>query len=151
MAARFYHLTQSSVHDTLRMLAEKSLSAGWRVLVRGTDLEKLRMLDERLWLGPEDGFLPHGIAGSAHDVEQPVLITQSEEMPNGARAVVSVDGAEVTPEMVNNMERVFVLFDGQDGAAVSRARVQWKALTEAGCSAQYWAQEEGRWVMKAEK
>ncbi|MEM1101745.1 MAG: DNA polymerase III subunit chi, partial [Pseudomonadota bacterium] len=36
------------------------------------------------------------------------------------------------------------------GDAVARARVQWKALTGAGVAAQYWAQEDGRWTMKAE-
>ena len=31
------------------------------------------------------------------------------------------------------------------------ARVQWKTLTDAGCSAQYWSEESGRWEKKAEK
>jgi DNA polymerase-3 subunit chi len=43
-----------------------------------------------------------------------------------------------------------VIFDGHDGAAVQVARDQWKALTQAGCAAQYWAQDSGQWAMKAE-
>ncbi|MEM7720517.1 MAG: DNA polymerase III subunit chi, partial [Pseudomonadota bacterium] len=30
------------------------------------------------------------------------------------------------------------------------ARTQWRSLTEAGITAQYWAEEAGRWVKKAE-
>lgn len=49
------------------------------------------------------------------------------------------------------MERVCVLFDGNDDLALNRARGQWKALTDAGCAAQYWSEESGRWEKKAEK
>jgi hypothetical protein len=34
--------------------------------------------------------------------------------------------------------------------SVQVARGQWKALTQAGCAAQYWAQDSGQWAMKAE-
>jgi len=61
-----------------------------------------------------------------------------------------VDGAAVSPEEVQTMERVCVIFDGHDGAAVQVAREQWKTLTQAGCAAQYWSQESGRWEIKAE-
>jgi DNA polymerase-3 subunit chi len=60
---------------TLRALLEKSLAAGWRVAVRGRTDEMLDRLDAQLWLGPEDGFLPHGRAGGPHDALQPVLLT----------------------------------------------------------------------------
>ena len=35
-------------------------------------------------------------------------------------------------------------------AAVSITDTEWKRLTRAGCAAQYWAQENGRWTKKAE-
>ncbi|MEM9436306.1 MAG: DNA polymerase III subunit chi [Pseudomonadota bacterium] len=149
MSARFYHLTESTVDQTCRMLLEKSLQAGWKVAVRGTDLERLKWLDERLWLGPDEGFLPHGLAGGAYDAAQPVLLTM-EEAGNAPDCLMSIDGAEISAVETEDKERVFILFDGQDGDAVARAREQWKAMTEAGVAAQYWAQESGRWVMKAE-
>ncbi len=108
-------------------------------------------LDEKLWLGPEDGFLPHGIAGGPADADQPVLLTTAADLPNGAVCLMTVDGAEVSKDEVQAMERVCVLFDGNDPAAVQAARVQWKTLTDAGCSAQYWSEESGRWEKKAEK
>ncbi len=149
-AAYFYHLTRRPLEETLPLLLDKALGAGWRVAVRGVDDARLDGLDARLWLGPEDGFLPHGRAGGPHDALQPVLLTTGPERPNGAACVMAVDGAPVTPEEVQALERVCILFDGNDGRAVEGARAQWRALTGAGCSAQYWSEASGRWEKKAE-
>lgn len=148
--ALFYHLTRQPLEVTLAMLLEKSLQRGWRVALRGRDAGRLQWLDQKLWLGPEERFLPHGIAGGPHDADQPVLLTTGDEIPNGAACLMSVDGAAVSAEEVAALERVCILFDGHDGDAVQAARGQWKALTGAGASAQYWSEESGRWEMKAE-
>lgn len=149
-AALFYHLTRGPLERTLPQLLAKARAAGWRVAVRGTDAGWMEWLDERLWLGPEDGFLPHGLAGGKHDADQPVLLTTAADLPNRAVCLMAVDGAEVAPDEVTRLERVCVLFDGNDAAAVDRARGQWRALTQAGCAAQYWSEESGRWEKKAE-
>ena len=138
------------MEDTLVMLLGKARQAGWRIAVRGTDAERMAWLDERLWLGPDDGFLPHGLAGGPHDADQPILLTDVDAVPNGATCLVSLDGADISPEEVGASDRTMILFDGNDGDAVARARTQWKALTTAGCAAQYWSQETGRWEKKAE-
>ncbi len=149
-AAYFYHLTQKPLEATLPMLLGKALGAGWRVAVRGTDAARMDWLDQKLWLGPEDGFLPHGLAGGGHDALQPVLLTVAEEAANTPQCLMTVDGAEVRSNEVQRLERVCVLFDGNDPAAVDVARGQWRTLTGAGCSAQYWSEESGRWEKKAE-
>jgi DNA polymerase III subunit chi len=148
--ALFYHLTRSPMEATLPMLLTRSLEAGWHVVVRGTKRDRLDWLDQKLWTGPEDGFLPHGVAGGAHDAAQPILLTLGQEIPNGARCLMSVDGAPVAPADCEGLERVCVIFDGNDPAAVDTARGQWKALTGAGLPAQYWSEESGRWQKKAE-
>jgi DNA polymerase-3 subunit chi len=150
-AAYFYHLTRTPLEVTLPMLLQKSRTAGWRVLVRGTSQDHLAWLDEKLWLGPEEGFLPHGLQGGDWDADQPILLTTQTENLNGATCLMSVSGAEVEADEVNTMERVCILFDGNDPAALDHARGQWKTLTEAGCSAQYWSQESGTWEKKAER
>ena len=150
-AVYFYHLTRQPLEAVLPMLLEKSLAAGWRCAVRGVDMRRLEWLDEKLWLGREDGFLPHGLAGGDHDALQPVLLTVDLVVANNPTAILAIDGAEVSPEEVAPLERVSILFDGNDDAALARAREQWKALTEAGCSAQYWSQESGHWEKKAER
>jgi DNA polymerase-3 subunit chi len=135
------------------LLLPKALAAGWRVSLRGTDANRLAMLDEKLWLVPEDGFLAHGLAGGPHDGHQPVLLSLQGDSgaSNGATCIMSIDGAEVTPDEITAMNRVMILFDGGDGAALSFARAQWKTLTDAGCAARYWSEEEGGWAQKATK
>ncbi len=148
-AAYFYHLTDSPLEATLPMLIGKARGAGWRVLVRGSDPALLKRLDDVLWQGPDDGFLPHGMAGGPHDADQPVLL--GDVPSDGFACVMSVGGADVSADEVTAVERVCILFDGHDGVALEHARGQWKALTDAGCAAQYWAQDGGRWIKKAEK
>ena len=132
------------------MLIGKARGAGWRIVVQWPDVERLKWLDEKLWLGPEDSFVAHGMAGGAHDADQPILLTQSPEWPNSPQCLMAIDGAEVAPDAVNALDRVCILFDGHNGDAVQQARGQWKTLTAAGCNAQYWSQEGGKWEKKAE-
>lgn len=149
-AAYFYHLTRKPLVETLGMLLDKSLEAGWRVAVRGVNGEGLEALDRALWLGPEDRFLPHGIADGVHDADQPILLTLEAQAGNAPACVMSVHGAQITAEEVAAHERVCILFDGTDEAALEHARGQWKALKAAGAKAQYWSEESGRWEKKAE-
>ncbi|WP_333712259.1 DNA polymerase III subunit chi [Yoonia sp.] len=147
-AVYFYHLTETPLEVTLPVLLGKAREAGWRVLVRGTDRAVMDRLDAVLWERPEDGFLPHGQAGGPHDAAQPILL--GDAPADGFACVMSVTGAAVTADEVAACARVCIIFDGQDGDAVQQARDQWKNLTAAGCPAQYWAQDGGRWVKKAE-
>ncbi|RBO53531.1 DNA polymerase III subunit chi [Rhodovulum sp. BSW8] len=146
--ALFYHLTRGPLEDTLPVLLDKALKHGMRVAVRGTDRDRLAWLDDRLWLG--DGFLPHGMAGTGFDADQPVLLTAEAALPNGARCLMAIDGAEVTPDETRALDRVCILFDGTDPAAVERARGQWRLISGAGLAAQYWSEDSGRWQKKAE-
>lgn len=150
-AAFFYHLTQSPLDVALPMLLGKARGAGWRIEVRGTDAARMDWLDQKLWLGRDEDFLPHGQAGGAHDALQPILLTNEATNTNNATCLMTVDGAEISAEEVLNSERVCILFDGLNEDAVAHARVQWKTLTDAGCAAQYWSEESGLWEKKAEK
>ncbi|MEL6520927.1 MAG: DNA polymerase III subunit chi [Pseudomonadota bacterium] len=147
--ALFYHLTQRPLEQTLPVLLERALQRGWHVLVRGTDAARLDWLDQKLWLTTDEGFLPHGLAGGAHDALQPVLLSEKLDAPNGAQCLMAVDGAEVPPGELGGFERICILFDGQDEGAVNQARGQWTTLTTAGLAAQYWSEESGKWELKA--
>lgn len=143
--ALFYHLSRSPAESLLPILIGKSLEAGWRVELRGTDPARLDFLDRQLWLG--EGFLPHGLAGGPHDSRQPVLLTLAgqQRASNDATCLIALDGAEVAAAEVEALHRACIIFDGGDAAAVARARDQWRALTGAGAAAEYWAEDEGRW------
>lgn len=143
----FYHLTRSGVAETAATLLTRARGAGWRVMLRGSDPARLEALDAQLWL-PDDSFLPHGLAGGAYDADQPVLLGLGP-IANAAQALMAVDGAEVSPEEAGGLERVWILFDGNDEAALARARGQWKQVSGAGLAAQYWSEESGRWEKKA--
>lgn len=146
----FYQLLQSTPADTLAVNLPRALGQGWRVMVRGTDAAALDRLDGDLWLkGGEDSFLPHGREGGPQDADQPVLLGQGQPV-NGARVLALVDGARAEDAEVAAMERVWVLFDGNDQDRLQAARAQWKAMTGAGHAAQYWSEEGGRWEKKAE-
>lgn len=150
MPALFYHVTQSPVEEVVESLLPRALAQGWTVELRGTDPERMDWLDQRLWLGGDESFLPHGLAGGPHDALQPVLLTV-RPAPAGRDAIMTLDGAEVDPAEVGATQRVWILFDGRDERAVARAREQWKALTAASVTAQYWSEESGRWEKKAER
>lgn len=149
-AVYFYHLTETPLEKTLPMLLAKARAAGWRIVVRGAEAGRLNWLDDVLWQGPGEAFLPHGRDGGEYDALQPVLLTLGTTMANGASCLMVVDGAEVSADEVAPLDRTCIIFNGNDPQAVDRARGQWKSLTGAGCSAQYWSQDAGRWAMKAE-
>ncbi len=147
-AVYFYHLTESPLDQALPQLLDRARAQGWRVLVRGRNQPLLARLDTVLWEGPDDSFRAHGMAGD-HDDNQPILLVL-DHPGTGFDCIMSVDGADLTAAEIATAERACILFDGQDGDALQRARGQWKTLTGAAVAAQYWAQEDGRWVKKAE-
>lgn len=147
--AVFYHLTRSGPEETLTTILPRALAQGWHVMLRSPDRARLERLDSRLWLEPEEGFLPHGLEGGGLDEVQPVLLGQGAAV-NGARGVMLLDGAQPLAGE-EALERLWVLFDGNDEAAVQAARGLWTELTGRGMAAQYWSEESGRWQMKVEK
>lgn len=144
----FYHLEGTSLDQVLPNLLEKTLQRGWRALVRIRGEDLVAHLDERLWTGRDDSFLPHGRADTDHAELQPVLLTTTDGNPNRADALFLVDGADLPN--VADFARCLIIFDGQDPEALARAREQWKAVKATGAEASYWRQnEEGTWSRAA--
>ncbi len=71
----FYHLTEMRLEAVLPPLIARARGQGWRVEIRGRDAARMAALDAALWMGPEEGFMPHGMQGGPHDALQPVLLT----------------------------------------------------------------------------
>jgi DNA polymerase-3 subunit chi len=148
--AYFYHLTRQRVEEALPVLLTRALAQGWRVAVRGREVERLKHLDEALWLGPQEGFLPHGLAGGPHDARQPVLlVAEGAEAANAPDCVMAVDGAGLAADELGRLARGCVIFDANDAGQLAAARALWSTLTKAGAPARYWSQEGGRWEEKA--
>ena len=145
----FYRLTGSTLEATVTTFAERTLQRGGRVVVKGAGAARLDQLDAHLWAYRDDSFLPHGKAGGAHDDQQPVLLTTAAARPNAAGTLLLVDGARFDAESVTGLDRVALIFDGNDAEATAAARTDWKAVTETGLTAVFGAEEDGRWVEKA--
>lgn len=148
--AWFYHLTESPLEATAPDLLERCLGRGWRVLVRAGTPARVSALDHLLWTYRDESFLPHGTSADPRAERQPVYLTSGREAPNAPDALMLVDGAEASPEEMGRFERCMVVFDGHDPQALQQARGAWKAVSASGMKALYWAQEDGRWVKRAE-
>ncbi|MER9655954.1 DNA polymerase III subunit chi [Mesorhizobium sp. M0152] len=144
----FYHLTESTLEDTLPGLLERSVDRGWRAVVQTGTEERRDALDQHLWTFRDDSFLAHATDREAFPDEQPILLTTGDGNPNGAKIRFLVDGA-VPPELAG-YERAVFLFDGHDAAQVEAARGRWKTMKGAGHMVTYWQQTPARrWERKA--
>lgn len=140
----FYHLTQSSVENVLRVLLTKSLSQDKRVLLYGQDTNYLKRLDAELWENPADSFLPHGLDIDDSPETQPILLTNKEDNLNEASFLITLEGCST--DFALTFERCFDIFDGRDEAQVAQARKRWKNYVEKGEKPSYWKQNaDGKW------
>ena len=145
MQVDFYQLGGSPPDQVIASIAEKILAQDGRLLVVAADDGALVRLDRQLWDSEPGSFLPHGIAGGADDVRQPILLSSSPDAPNLARNMLIADGE--WREAALAYDRAFYLFDGD---TLDGARLAWKLLAgRDGVERRYWAQADGRWKQQA--
>jgi DNA polymerase-3 subunit chi len=141
----FYHLQRQPLEAVLPILLDRCVARGWKTLVRVASAERVAALDDRLWTYADESFLPHGTERDADPERQPVLIATGEANPGGAGTLFLVDGARL-PDEAGAFERVVLLFDGNDEAALAEAREDWRRAKASGHQATYWKQDaSGRW------
>jgi DNA polymerase-3 subunit chi len=141
----FYHLKGQTPEQVLPALLQKSLERGWRVVVQASSEERVEALDAHLWTWRDDSFLPHGTWRDAEAARQPIVLTLHEDNPNNAIVRFLIEGASM-PDNASAYQRVVLLFDGEDPAAVEAARARWSEAKIAGFEVTYWqADEKGGW------
>jgi DNA polymerase-3 subunit chi len=141
----FYHLERTGLDQVLPDLLEKTVTRGWRALVRTSGPERIEHLDTWLWAYRDDSFLAHGVEGEPMAERQPILLSGGSDNTNQAQALFLIDGAE--PGDLGAFERCILIFDGTDEGAVARARGQWTGFKSAGHAVTYWKQGEQKgWV-----
>jgi DNA polymerase-3 subunit chi len=144
----FYHLTESTLEDSLPGLLERSIGRGWRAVVQTGSEDRRDALDAHLWTFRDDAFLAHATDREPYPDEQPVLLTTGDGNPNGAKIRFLVDGA--SPPDLSGYDRAVFLFDGHDAGQLEAARRHWKAMKAAGHAVTYWQQTaDRRWERKA--
>jgi DNA polymerase-3 subunit chi len=145
MQVDFYQLAGTPAEQVIATLAEKVVETEGRLLIVAEDEAQLSRLDRILWDQGTSSFLPHGVAGGADDVRQPILLSTGPDAPNQARNMLIADGA--WREAALTFDRSFYLFDND---TLEGARLAWKLLAgREGVERRYWAREDGRWVKKA--
>lgn len=143
----FYHLTRSTLEQTLPKLLEKTLDAGKRAVVKLGSPARVEALNAALWTFDPASWLAHGSAKDGAGDRQPIWLTDGDDNPGGASFVFLAEGAQA--EDVGAYERAFVLFDGTSQDALDLARSQWKAYKDQGLDLTYWQQtENGGWQKK---
>ena len=147
--AFFYQLNGDSPESVLPRMLDMAVQKGWRVEVRGLARDRMEQLDLALW-GEGGEFRPHGLAGSLHDVDQPILLTLGQGQ-GGRDCLMALDGAPVAEAEAREASRVCIVFDGADPEVLATARAQWKALTGAGLAARYYVREDGTWSLRQER
>jgi DNA polymerase-3 subunit chi len=138
----FYHLTRTGPSDALPALLGRTLKAGKRAVICCAP-ERIKPLDDSLWLCPDPDWLPHAASGDA--AVQPIWITAEDEAPNGAPFLFLLDGR---PATLARYERIFDLFDGNDDSALAAARARWRTAKAAGYPLTYWQQGPKGWEKK---
>lgn len=140
----FYQLAARPLDAVLPRLLEKAVAAGFRTVIRSADGALLARLDIALWTYDPASFLPHAVDGP-FAAAQPILLTAAADDANAADLIAVVDG--VLPGDLTPYRRALYLFDGDDAAALDRARSHWRALRDRdGVNPVYWREGEGgRW------
>jgi DNA polymerase-3 subunit chi len=141
----FYHLQDRTLEQVLPALLEKSRERGWRVVVQASSEERVEALDTHLWTYRDDSFLAHATWRAADPAGEPIVLTPLPGNPNGATVRFLVDDAPL-PEDAAAYERLVLIFDGDDDAALAKARAAWSTSKAQGFDVTYWqADERGRW------
>ncbi|MEO1000791.1 MAG: DNA polymerase III subunit chi [Pseudomonadota bacterium] len=147
----FYHLTARPLERVLPDLLTRTLARGWRAVLRAGEAGRIPALDSLLWTFDEASFLAHGTPATPMPEAQPIYLTAGREVPNGADVLFLVEGARVAAEEIPAFTRTVLLFDGRDPEATEAARADWRSVAAAeGAQAVYWAEEDGRWIKRAE-
>ena len=117
-----------------------------RAVVRSSDAERIDALNTSLWEGGTS-FLPHGSDGDEHPEEQPVFLTTTTSVPNGAELLILLDGADHSD--ANAFKRVCLLYDASDPQAAQSAEAFTRARRADGTVQWSLQTTEGRWAPQA--
>jgi DNA polymerase-3 subunit chi len=145
----FYHLTKSPIFTVINDLISKCMAKGWRIAIVGKQLKNLEYLNILLWESKDNVFIPHGLSNGINDDDQHVLLTINPIDYSTRQVLIVIDDAEFISSDSSHLERVCILFDGNNFESLAEARSKWKLITGAGIPAQYWSQAAGNWEKKA--
>ena len=143
----FYHLESSTVEGVLPELLKKTLSKGWKALVK-LPSENLTAMDEFLWTFQEGSFLPHGCDTEPLADQQPILLSASAETAKGYEAVFMIGATDIKD--LSGVERCMIMINGRSASEIAKERARWKQLKGENATLSYYQQNDrGGWNKKA--
>ena len=146
----FYHLQKSTLDQVLPKLCEKAYLAQNRIKIMLSTEERVEFINSLLWTYNEESFLPHGSKKDGFVKDQPIFISADNENENQADLLILADGATLEVQDLSLYQRVLNIFDGNDAAALSKAREYWKDIKETGAELHYWQQnDQGQFEQKS--
>ena len=149
----FYQLRSADTTGAvLARLLQKSRDAEKTIRVIAPE-SMLASLSQAIWSEPADSWLPHGVKGRDDDSQDSCPIWLDDEDTDDVKTDFyfylgdKMPAAEILANQ--NIERLFILFDGKDAAQLTAARASWRAWKDAGHTLTYFAQDDsGAWVKK---
>lgn len=145
---RFYHLERQNLDAALPALVAKALSKGHKIIIKAPDNSEVERLNGHLWTYDPNSFIPHGSMKDSHESDQPVWLTDNDEIPNGADVLILTHNCEHT--QIDQFKLVCNMFDGRNENAVQKARQDWKTFKDGKHELTYWQQSaNGGWTEKS--
>ena len=143
----FYHLTQTRLEIALPKILERALSADWLVELRlGMDSD-VKSISDAIWKGPDDSFLPHCLEDNDKLHDYPIVLSKSP-LSEVRDCLIIIEQAELQINEIQKFKRVCLLFDSKNEVDLTKARVSWKSISDAGVNTVYWAEDQGSWKKK---
>ncbi|AQX18531.1 MULTISPECIES: DNA polymerase III subunit chi [Bartonella] len=143
----FYHLTKSTLKETLPVLVERALKRFGRITIQCMNKEQCNFIDTCLWVYADESFIGHGTEYDKYPDLQPVFLTTGQENPNDSKVRFLIDGAVCSD--VDIYQRLVIMFDGHNDTQLNLIREQWKDYKTKNYNLTYWQQtEDYRWEQK---
>lgn len=127
----FIRLKKAEKARHLCELAEEYFQAGKRVLITVMDDNQGVTLDGYMWTWKKGAFIPHTFAnGAVECFDEPVVITTSEQNPNGAQVLIM--GKPCSPAFVRQFEAAIDFAELYDDDLAQASRQRFALFREAG-------------------
>ena len=128
---RFAKLERQEKARLLCQLADEHYTSGRRVLICLQDDNQAIALDRFMWTWDKGAFLPHALYnGSVDCLEEPIVISLSEENPNGATVLIM--GTPCQNEFIRRFDLAIDFAEVYDKQLAEQARERFRHYRNAG-------------------
>ena len=141
---RFYHLQTQSLENALPEILEKALEREFKIIIKASTKEEVKLIDKFLWTSKSNDFIPHGYKKNRHETDQPIWITTKDENLNNANMLVLIN--EASSDNIDDMDLCCKIFDSNNTTALEQSRSSWKEFKDKDYELTYWQQDKnGKW------